>query len=286
MNKRVKLICIFIAFIFLFISCNKDKNKESTSSTSRDVSSIQDTEDILSSTTTTAQSTNGSEAAVAATTLAPTLPSETLQESTIYIPIEYNTIKDIVSLYNECANYIKPKSKVATRNYQNIKPLSESNSSGTLSKVIQDNICKASTTEPLKCNTYELKKENFPVSNEDYASKLKPDMVKSASCSYKDGKYNLIIELKDDPNDTQDYSSTCLSVISPKIIAQNANTSLIKEENIKANCKGCIIKASIDEQTLYMTDLYYKMPTYLSAEIAGTNNTFAFYVEQDWTISW
>ena len=270
--------------MLFFVACSKTKNSnaEIKSTKESQFSTTVNTEDILSATTTNI--TTAPEKPVIATTekqITTTKPTTTKLKVK-----QYSTPSEIVDLYNSCANKVKPNAKVATRNSQKLVALQKAPTSGPFASIFKENFHKGSSSKPLICNNKKLKIKHFLINNKSYTSKLQANMVSSASCTYKDGKYSILIKLKNDPVGTQDYSSTCLPVVSAKLIADTAKTSIVKEKNITATCKGCILKATIDEKTGDMLTIYYKMPTYITAKIFGTNNDFAFYIEQDWSILW
>ncbi|NCC87098.1 MAG: hypothetical protein EOM05_04435 [Clostridia bacterium] len=285
--KRNLQSCFFIftlIFVLFFTSCSKAKNSNTETNSTKDsgFSSTVNTEDILSVATTNI--TTEPEKPVIATTKKQYTTTKPVATNTKVK--QYSTPSEIVDLYNSCANKVKPNAKVATRNSQKLVALQKAPTSGPFASIFEENFHKGSSNEPLVCNSKELKINHFCIRNKSYTSKLQANMVSSASCTYKNGKYSILIKLKNDPVGTQDYSSTCLSVVSAKLIADTAKTSIVKEKNITATCKGCILKATIDEKTGNMLTLYYKMPTYITAKIFGTNNDFAFYIEQDWSILW
>ena len=282
-NLQSYFLVFTLIFMLFFASCSKAKNNKEEVKGTKDslFSSTISTEDILSETTTNI--TTEPEKLVVATKAQTTTTKAVATNLKVK---QYSTPSEIVELYNSCANKVKPNAKVATRNSQKLVALQEAPTSGPLASAFEQYFHKGSSSEPLICNNKELKTRHFLIRGKSYTSKLQANMVSSASCTYKNGKYSIIIKLKNDPVGTQDYSSTCLSVVSAKLIADTAKTSIIKEKNITATCKGCILKATIDEKTGDMLTMYYKMPTYINAKIFGTKNDFAFYIEQDWSILW
>lgn len=281
-GSKIFITFLCLSFITYFVACTKSSNEKDNagSSKSKSTTSVVSTEDIQISTT--KPTTEAPQAPVQATTAE---VATTRAKSSKMIK-QYKTKEEVVKLYNDSSNKVKPFSKVATRNYQHLEPLSDFATSGPFADVIEKNFYRGTITKPLVCSTTAQREKHFPLIEQNYTSHLKANMVSSAICTYENGVYSLTIKLKNDPDGTQKYSSSCFSVVSPKIIADNANVSVIKEKNITATCKGCIIKATIDEKTGNMLSMYYKMPTYLAIKVIGTNNTFAFYVEQDWTITW
>ncbi|MEG1820252.1 MAG: hypothetical protein RR012_05280 [Oscillospiraceae bacterium] len=281
-NLNITIIMLVSLFASSFVACKNTDSESIKKSTAKDysITSVKNTNPPKSATNTTKPKM---ENPVLATTQEQPTPAPITRKNEIR---EYTSIKDIVSLYNSCANKVKPDARIAIRNYQKLEPLADFSSSGLFSSVIEDNFYKGTITDPLICNTSALRKKHFPIVSKDYTSKLTPSMVSYASCTYKDGAYSLVIKLKDDPKGSQEFSSACLSVVTPKIIAENANISVIKEKNITATCKGCILKSRIDAKTGNMIGMYYKMPTYLTINVVASKNSFAFYVEQDWSINW
>lgn len=282
-SKFTKYLFSFtMVFILLFSACNKTKNstdKSTKSDTSNRPSTSDSTEDIMQIPTKT--SATQTEKPVIATTVKSSQKPVTSRE------IKQNfTLSEIVDIYNTAVNNVKPRAKTTVRNNQKLVALQPIPAklpfAGELSKQFDKGTCNT----PFVCNNRELIKKHFIIYNKSYSSKMTHDIVEWASCNYKDGKYYIKIKIKDDPKDTQKYSSKCLPVLTPKDISSYANTSLVKEKNIKTTCKNCIIEAVIDEKSGNMQSLNYKMPTYISAKILGVNYDFSFCFEQDWSIFW
>ena len=282
-NNFTKCLFTFtLIFIFLFSACNKTKNNATTttaSSKKNHPSTSANTEDIMQIPTKT--SATQTEKPVIATTAEKTQKSETNKK------IKQNfTLSETVELYNKAVNNVKPNAKTTVRNNQKLTALQKIPEKLPFSAELSKQFNKGSNSTPLVCNSREMIQKHFIIYGKNYSSKLTVDAVEWANCNYKDGKYYVKIKIKNDPKDTQKYSSQCLPVLTPKDICAYANNKLIKEKNIKTTCKNCVIEAVIDEKSGNMQSLNYKMPTYINAKIMGIDYNFSFCFEQDWSIFW
>lgn len=270
------LLFTFATFtIISLVGCNRTKNKIKSDTTEK----VTVTKNKVTAITDKNTSQDITKPAVATTENIPNSKNtESIQN--------YKMKNEIVYFYNDCVNSIKSKASIAKIVYQEANPVENFTPTGPFTKNANKEFFSKCKLEYPICNNKELFKKYFPVATQTYCSKLHPSMVNRASCYYDRGNYFVEIYLKDDPEGTQDYSSTCMNIISPHFVATNAKISLIKEKNIKASCKGCILKATIDEKTGNVTSLYHYMPTYLCIKAIGTYNTFAFYMIQNWSITY
>lgn len=282
-NKFTKyLFCFTMIFILLFSACNKTKNNTSKPTKPETISrpsTSDNTEDIMQMPTKT--SATQTEKLVIATTVKSSQKPVTSREAR-----QNFTLSEIVDIYNTAVNSVKPRAKTATRNNQKLVALQPIPAKPPFASELSKQFDKGTCNTDFVCNNRELIKKHFIIYNKSYSSKMTHDIVEWASCNYKDGKYYVKIKIKNDPKDTQKYSSQCLPVLTPKDICAYANNKLIKEKNIKTTCKNCVIEAVIDEKSGNMQSLNYKMPTYINAKIMGIDYNFSFCFEQDWSIFW
>ncbi len=284
-TKFQKFLLIFtIIFTILFTACNRTRDNLISTTKAKEGSrttTVVNTEDIMELPTKTSADDERPAIATTAkknTSAQATSPPKSVKQSF--------TLSEIVELYNKSANNIKPHAKIAIRNSQSLVALQDIPDNMPFASAFSKQFNNVSSNKPFVCNNQELIKKHFIINGKNYTSKMTEDIIKSATCTYHKGKYFVEIVIKNDPKGTQKYSSLCLPVLTPKLIADNAKMRIVKEKNIKSTCKDCIIKATIDKKTGNMLSLYYKMPTYVRANILGKIFDFSFYFEQDWSILW
>lgn len=110
-------------------------------------------------------------------------------------------------------------------------------------------------------------KSGFCVEGKDYVCKLSAEDIKSVDISASGGNQIVTMFVKDDNAGTYNRSGKCVSTIN---IPGNTST-----------CKGVIVKGTINSAG-QLISLYTKMPTYVTS--GGTS--FAFVIEQYWTITY
>lgn len=286
MNNKSKFISILATFLILilFVACNsKMSNKQKKQEASeRSKTKITVTESKITAITDQNTSSNITKPANATT-------KKNNQNASVKEKVSLKNYKlkdEIVYFYNSCANKVKSDAKIAKIIYHEATPLQDFKATGPFAKSINNKFFKEDGLVDYNCNNEEMIRKYFPIAEQTYSSKLEPYMVDRASCYYDKGNYFVEIHLKNDPEGTLSYSSTCLTVFSPDYILKNAKIDIVKKENIKSSCKDCILKATIDEKTGNMVSLYYYMQNYLNVKILGTYNTFAFYFIQHWSISY
>lgn len=266
----MKKYIILLAMLSLVIlpSCNTTKDKKTTTTKEVTVTKAE--------TTAITESNTNVESANATTTNSPQNCA----------PKVFKLKEDIIEYYNQRANYAKANAKVCKIVNQEVNLLPGCEIVGPFSNKIKEKFNEANSVDNEVYSDRESILKNFPVAGQNYCSALKSSMVELASCYYDKGNYYIELHLKDDPKGTQNYSRTCMNVSDPKFIVDKIKLDLLKEKNIEATCKGCIIKATIDEKTGNITSLYYYMPTYLLVKVLGTYNNFGYYILQNWSIEY
>lgn len=156
-------------------------------------------------------------------------PARDASKAPATAPQNFTAVADIVALYNLAANNVISKSTAVARTNRVIQELAYdtgSSAAGLSTGILKNWLGIAngpSINSNVKVYTGDQAKEEFPSDTyADTASKLTSSMVRSASCVYQDGYYNVTIILKDDPEFTSEYSQTCLNVLHPSTIYSGA----------------------------------------------------------------
>ena len=205
------------------------------------------------------------------------------------------SVAEIVSMYSTAANKIKPTAKTITRNYCKKDNLSEylelpSAISGIGEWAINQFV--KGSDEPAIFDEKEEVDEYFPISYENYTSKLTADMVKSATCVEDGNTYKITIILKDD------------SITSPKKgtgyagVFNTVNASTFEDisipgttfESVKCNGINGKIQCTIDKSTQRITYLNLKNTDILDLQVKVGGKQFkvkmAFANENDYTVKY
>ncbi len=156
-------------------------------------------------------------------------PARDASKAPASAPQNFTKVADIVALYNLAANNVISKATAVARTNRVIQELVYD--TGSAAAGLSTGILKnwlgitngPSINSTVRVFTGDQAKEEFPSDTyADTASKLTTSMVRSASCVYQDGYYNVTIILKDDPEFTSEYSQTCLNVLHPSTIYSGA----------------------------------------------------------------
>ena len=181
----------------------------------------------------TTKKTGGTTKSTQTPTVAPTVsfnpPARDTSSAPATAPQTFTQVADIVALYNLATNNVINRATAVARTNRVIQELeydTGSAAAGLSTSILKNWLGIAngpSINSTVKVFTGAEAKEEFPSDTyTDAASKLTTSMVRSASCAYQDGYYNVTIILKDDPEYTSEYSQTCLNVLHPSTIYSGA----------------------------------------------------------------
>lgn len=184
------------------------------------------------------------------------------------------TIPEIVELFNNCANRIKPEATKVVKNYEkrivdedkmDVPKALESTAKTMLDTFMGDD------TEPIVYATKDEIKTEYLVPKQSYVSKLSASDVESATCTDKGNEYVIQIKLKDESNPSvgKGIGSVC-DIIETSEVAEKA--SFIK--NFSTDYYGCEVEITVDKATGRVTHSKYKTPLLLSVtvDMFGTHN--------------
>lgn len=196
--KKIIAILSVMTLVFSFAACGKNPGEASAEAVTESVTDRNITEENK------AEASDEKETAAMNTDKSEILEStaesgETTAESVT--EADEMSKEEIVALYNESANKIKPTAKLITRNYNRMKnipgELELPSAISGLGKWAIETFVKGSEDAAILDEKEEVM-EYFPVQNEEYTSHLTPDMVKSATIEETDKTYEITIVLYDD----------------------------------------------------------------------------------------
>lgn len=199
--------------------------------------------------------------------------TETAEETTTEAALP-QTIPEIVDLFNESVNRIKPEATKVVKNYENrivdksklVVPKSLESTADTLIDTFMKD-----DTEPIVYSTREEIQNEYLVPNQSYVSKVKASDVEKAVCTDKGDEYVIYIKLKDEKNPVtgKGVGSVC-DIIEAEEVADKV--SFIKE--FTTEYYDCDVEVTIDKATGRVTHSRYKAPLLLSVtvDMFGTHN--------------
>ena len=208
------------------------------------------------------------------------------------------TKEEILALYNEAANRIKPESKAIVSNYTLNTQASDAVISnkmlqGIANKLISANMGYDKKNANVTYTSEADKREKFPVRGENWTSHLTASDLTKATCTEKDGVYTVTLYLVADttPNIKagQGHAGKGCSIITKESIVEGAGSlgmSVIEEDSIKLTFKDCRITAKIDKATGHVTAANYYIDWTLALTALGIDVAVSFGAEDDYTIKW
>lgn len=284
--KSVKIISACLALILLagsLTACSKKPDVVDADATTAAVETL--------SAETTAENVEQTDAVAAETT-------EAVEETTEVEDKIPETKEEILALYNDAANNVKPNAKSITQNYALNTQTSDATISNKMLQGIANKLINANMGYDKKKNhavytSLADKKAHFPVEGEDWGSKLTVDDIASATCTEKNGIYTVVLTLVPDtvPNAKRGtgHAGKGLSTVTKDSIVEGAGSAgmaVIEESSIKLTYKNCKIKVTIDKETgNILTGNYYQDWT-LSLTALGIDVSVSFGIEDDYTVNW
>lgn len=287
MKKLTKLIALLLTLMLVFTGCSFGANDETTTTTTEEDVNLFDDEELLfddewlgeesDDTTTQTQATNNSK----------NENTTNKKETTTKVEVKNEwTTAEIVDYFNKSANKVKTDATKVVKNYEDrtvgeveVPQILQSTLEGLMETSMKDD------TDPITYATKEEIRENFLVPEQDYVSRLTVDSVESAEIRDKGNEYVIRIELKDETNPTAGAGVGALfDVIEAKEVAESGMV-----EDFTTEYYDCVVIATIDKATGYMTQANYTTPLILNVTVNmfGThsgkvNLTF----EKDYTITY
>ena len=235
-------------------------------------------------TTETTTETTTAESTTAPTTSAPTTTAVITTEDTTP-----DSKDEIVSIFNKSANNVKKNAKVVTRNYENlIYDRAKTDYPAILLAVARPliNSWLVNHDTPIEYTESDIIAANFPVKGKDWSSKLTAKDVEEATITEKEGKYYIVIDLKD-CKDPAENTGVCA-------VMEEVNLAKVRElADIVTACEteyyDCRIECAIEMDTGNMVYAKYTQPMILNltaGRVRDMDATFAMSIESEFIISY
>lgn len=287
MKKLTKLIALLLSLMLVFTGCSFGANDETTTTTTEEDVNLFDDEELLfddewlgdeaDNTTTQPQTNNNSKNENTTNKKETTTKAEVKNEW---------TTAEIVDYFNKSANKVKTDATKVVKNYEDrtvgeveVPQILQSTLEGLMETSMKDD------TDPITYATKEEIRENFLVPEQDYVSRLTVDSVESAEIRDKGNEYVIRIELKDETNPTAGAGVGALfDVIEAKEVAESGMV-----EDFTTEYYDCVVIATIDKATGYMTQANYTTPLILNVTVNmfGTHSGKVNLIfEKDYTITY
>ncbi|MBQ2694971.1 MAG: hypothetical protein IJF57_05410 [Clostridia bacterium] len=261
-SKLTAIISAILAACVLFASgcgTKPEENKPENETTVRTAAStVSQTAEAVKDeeTTVPAQSSN-----------LQTAPAETTLEAETTAPAAPASTQEIVALFNESANRIKPEASKVVKNYEKrivnedklvIPELLESTAKSLMTTLMKDD------TDPIVYDTKEDIRNEFLVPDQSYVSRLKADAVEKATCTDNGKEYVVYLKLKNQENPTagSGVGAVC-DVIEAAEVAEGAPFI----EKFTTKYYNCEVKATIDKASGRVTHISYSTPLVLEATV-------------------
>lgn len=282
-NKLTAILSAVLAAALIFASgCGskpEETKPEAETTTQAESSAVSQTQEAKpEETTLPAQSSN-----------LQTVPEETTLEAETTAPSAPETVQEIVALFNESANRIKPEASKIVKNYEKrtvnedklvIPEAVESAGRSLLTSVMKDD------TDPIVYDTKEDIKNEFLVPDQSYVSKLKADSVEKATCTDNGKEYVVYLKLKTQKNPTAGVGvGAVCDVIEAAEVAEGASFV----EKFTTEYYNCEVKATIDKASGRVTHINYTTPLVLEVTVNmfGTHDgAVGLTFEKDYTITY
>jgi hypothetical protein len=218
------------------------------------------------------------------TTTAPTTTQVPTTKDTVH-----DTKDEIVELFNDSINKVKPEAKKVIRNYEDRRYDEELSDYPRVLNLVGRRLINSWLVKhdvPVEYDDKELIKENFPVKGEAWSSKLTPYDVTEAICNDKDGNYEIQLKLMY-CRDPEKYTGVCS-------VMEEVNLEIVQElVDIVKTCSteyyDCEIICTIDKETGNLTYIKYIQPMVLemtTENLTELHAIFAMTFESEYIIEY
>ncbi len=224
---------------------------------------------------------------VEATTEATTAPTTTEEPTTE--DINPDTKAEIVELFNDSINNVKPQAKKVIRNYEDRRYDEDLSDYPRILNLVGGSLIDSWLVRhdtPVEYTEKELIEANFPVKGESWSSRLTADDVAEAVCDEKNGNYEITLKLMY-CIDPQKNTKVCS-------VMEEVNLEKVQElVDIVKTCSveyyDCEIVCIIDRETGNLTYIKYTQPmmlTMTTQRLTEMNALFAMTFESEYVIEY
>ena len=222
---------------------------------------------------------------------------ETVSDTTAAVTSadSFESVEEIVNLYNTSVNRVKSEAKSLTRNYKKLSSIDNylqlPSAIEGIGKTAIDTFVKGEN-EPQTWTKKEDIKIIFPVGKEDYSSHLTADMVESATCKDNGNTYQIDIKLYNDkltsPAKGKGYAGVFNTVTASTF--EEISIPTVTFHTVKVNGINGRIFCTIDKATGRVIKANYKNADILylgvKVDFADFDVQFALNAEEDYTINY
>ena len=177
------------------------------------------------------------------------------------------TIPEIVELFNEYANKIKPEASKVVKNYERrivdeeklvVPKVLESTAKNLMNTFMKDD------TDPIVYSTREEITNEYIVPNQSYVSRLTADSVKDATFLDNGNEYHIVIKLKDETNPVigKGIGAVC-DIIEANEVAEKAPFI----EDFTTNYYNCSVEITVDKATGRVVHSQYNVSLVLGVTV-------------------
>lgn len=177
------------------------------------------------------------------------------------------TIPEIVALFNEYANRIKPEAAKVVKNYERrivdedklvVPKVLESTAKNLMNTFMKDD------TDPIVYSTREEIMSEYIVPNQSYVSRLTDDCVEDATFIDNGNEYYILIKLKDETNPVtgKGVGSVC-DIIEANEVADKAPFI----EKFTTNYNDCSVEIAVDKATGRVVHSQYNVSLVLGVTV-------------------
>ena len=172
------------------------------------------------------------------------------------------SVEDIVALYNSAVNKVKPEAKQITRTYHHAKIPTETLELNSGIQKLGEAAIKQFVKGSDKAEVWTSRSDfnlGFPVGGTDYSSRMKPDMVKTATCTDNGDTYTVRIILKNDaitnPKKGEGYAGVFNTVSASTF--DEISIPTVTFEQVRINGINGSIVCTIDKASQRVTDITF-----------------------------
>lgn len=176
--------------------------------------------------------------------------------------------EEIVEYFNTASNKVKTEATKVIRNYEDLKAQNEYlQVPGVLQKIAEFAMSTFLTRsdDPIEFSDAAAIKENYPVRTQDYAGKITPDLVDTATVVDNGDTYEITLNFINDETNINPafgvgYGTAFSILLEEQIVLDYPGLSL---SNIRLQYHDGLIKATVDKATGRVIESTYSMPMIL-----------------------
>lgn len=197
--------------------------------------------------------------------------------------------EEIVELFNNSINKVKPNATKVIRNYEDKRYDEDLSDYPRVLNLVGGNLIESWLVRhdvPVEYTEREIIQANFPVKGETWSSRLTADDIAEAVCTEKDGKYEIQLKLLY-AKDPEKYTGPCA-------VMEEVNLEIVQElVDIVKTCSveyyDCEVICTIDKASGNLTYVKYTQPmvlTMTTQRLTRMDAIFAMTFESEYVIEY